>query len=117
MSAPLDRLVGLLSGVLPKSKIYPEVVPASVQLPYIRYTENTDPEQSYDGEAGGTTTSVVTICADTKAEASRLADTIVLSVNMQSVCGCDFYLQGKEYIFYDQERISSYDITFKILTQ
>lgn len=117
MSAPLDRLVGLLSGVLPKSKIYPEVVPASVQLPYMRYTENIEPEQSYDGDAGGTTTTVVTVCAETKAEAGRLAEAIVSTVNMQSVGGCDFYLQGREYIFYDAERISSYDITFKILTQ
>ena len=115
MTGPMDIMVELLTGVLDKNKIYPEVVPATVQIPYIRYSEDSEPDITCDGNAGDTVTTVVTVCAGTKAEAKQLADAVVRALNMRSAGGYNFYLQGREYTLYDVEKISSYDITFKIL--
>lgn len=115
MTGTMDAMVELLTGVLDKSKIYPEVVPSTVQTPYIRYSENSEPDITYDGNAGDTVTTVVTVCASTKTEAKQLADAIVSALNMRTSGGYNFYLQGREYTLYDAEKISSYDITFKIL--
>lgn len=115
MSGPMDIMVDLLADVLDRCKIYPEVVPSSVQTPYIRYSENSEPDITCNGNAGDTVTTVVTVCAGTKSEAKRLADAITASLNMRSAGGYNFYLQGREYTLYDVEKISSYDITFKIL--
>lgn len=115
MIGPIDTMIDLLADVLDRSKIYPEVVPSTVQTPYIRYSEDSEPDITCDGNAGDTVTTVVTVCAATKAEARKLADTVTAALNMRSVGGYNFYLQGREYTLYDVEKISSYDITFKIL--
>lgn len=108
-------MVDMLSAVLSKDKIYPEVVPAMVQPPFIHYSEGCEPTPTKDGDGGGVTTAVVSVAASTKTEATQLADAIVAALDQQEAGGYVFYCQGREYTFFDQDRISTYDITFKIL--
>lgn len=61
-----EALVQLMSAVLPKEKIYPDVVPAEVQAPFAAYSEETDPNETFDGNAGDSDTTVVTVAAHTK---------------------------------------------------
>lgn len=111
-----DKMVCLLAQVLPKEKIYPEAVPATVQVPFIHYSESARPAPTYDGNGGDTMTVIVTVCATTKSEAAALADRIVSQLDGQEYDGSVFYFQGpREYTFYYQERISGYDLTFTIL--
>lgn len=112
---PTEKMIDMLSAVLPKAKIYPEVVPSTVQPPFVRYSESCDPTSSKDGDAGAVTTTVVSVAASTKAEAVQLADAIVAALDQQEADEQVFYYQGREYVFFDQDRISTYDITFKIL--
>lgn len=112
---PTEIMVDMLSAVLPKEKIYPEVVPSAVQLPFIHYSESCEPTPSKDGDAGAVTTTVVSVAASTKAEAARLADAVVSALDMRESGEHVFYYQGREYVFFDQDRISTYDMTFKIL--
>lgn len=114
MSA-IDTMVVLLSSVIPKGKIYPDVVPDAVQLPFLRYTESVEPNITHDGDAGDSTTTVISVCAATKAEARRLADEICGVLNMRNENGYMFYYQSGNYELFDQEKISSFDLTFKIL--
>lgn len=110
-----ETLVQLLSAVLPKEKIYPDVVPAEVQPPFVAYSEESQPVETYDGNAGDTDTTVVTVVAQTKREARTLADRIVGAVGGQLSEGYAFYYQGRKFVMYADERLSSYELTFNIL--
>lgn len=108
-------MVEMLSAVLSKDKIYPEVVPSAVQLPFMRYSESSEPTPTKNGDGGEITTTVVSVSASSKADAMQLADAVVAALDQQEAEGHVFFYQGREYVFFDQERISTYDMTFKIL--
>lgn len=110
-----EALVQLMSAVLPKEKIYPDVVPAEVQAPFAAYSEETDPNETFDGNAGDSDTTVVTVAAHTKRAARTLADRIVEAVGGKVSDGYAFYFQGRKFVMYADERLSSYELTFKIL--
>ncbi len=110
-----EALVQLMSAVLPKEKIYPEVVPAEVQAPFAAYSEESQPNVTYDGNAGNADTTTVTVVAQTEREAWTLADRIVEAVGGKVSDGYAFYFQGRKFVMYADERLSSYKLTFKIL--
>ena len=111
-----DTLVEMLTAVLPSDKIYPQVVPPPVGLPYAVYTESAEPSPTYDGNGGDVVTTTVSVFAATKAEAARLADRVVEVLDGAQRNGYAFYFQGpRGYRFFDAERISNYDLTFSIL--
>lgn len=110
-----ETLVQLLSTVLPIEKIYPDVVPAEVQAPFVAYSEETQPNVTYDGNAGDTDTTVVTVAAKTKSEARTLADRIVGAVDGQLTESYAFYFQSRKFVMYADERLSTYELTFNIL--
>lgn len=110
-----EALVQLLSTVLPIEKIYPDVVPAEVQAPFAAYSEQSQPSVTYDGNAGDTDTTVVTVAARTKSEARTLADRIVGAVDRQLTEGYAFYFQSRKFVMYADERLSTYELTFDIL--
>lgn len=115
MRRAMDIAVELMATVLDKNKVYPEVVPSEVQAPFIHYTDSCDPNVTCDGGAGDTTTTVISVCAWPKSEAVRLARAIISTMDHQVVEGYGFYYQDCEYTLFDQEKIWSCDLTFKIL--
>lgn len=68
-----EALVQLLSQAAPKQKIYPDVVPAEVQPPFVAYSEESQSNTTFDGNGGDVDTTVVTVVAQTKREARELA--------------------------------------------
>ena len=104
MKSAMDIAVELMATVLDKSKIYPEVVPSDVQAPFIHYTDSSD-----------TTTTVISVCAWPKSETVRLAREVISAMDHRIVEGFGFYYQNCEYTLFDQEKIWSCDLTFKIL--
>lgn len=111
-----ETLVQLLSAVLPKEKIYPDVVPAEVLPPFVAYSEESQPAMTYDGNAGDTDTTIVTVVAQTKSEARALADRIAAAVDGQLSEGYAFYYQSRKFVMYADERLSSYELTFNIIS-
>lgn len=112
---PMDTMVNLLTQVMPLNKIYPDIVPDPVQLPFIHYSETTEPSNTLDGNAGDTTTTVVSVCAATKSDARAYECAIRKALDQKEANGCAFYHQGSEYTLFSNEKVSSYDLTFKIL--
>ena len=111
----MDIAVELMATVLDKSKIYPEAVPSDVQAPFIHYTDSSEPNITCDGSAGDTTTTVISVCAWPKSETVRLAREVISAMDHRIVEGFGFYYQNCEYTLFDQEKIWSCDLTFKIL--
>ena len=110
-----ETLAKILSEVLPKEKIYPDVVPAEINPPFVAYSEQSQPSETYDGNAGDVDTSVVTVVASTKREARRLADLIVEKLDRYSDGEFVFYFMGRSFVMYADERLSSYELTFNIV--
>ena len=110
-----EALVQLLSQAAPKQKIYPDVVPAEVQPPFVAYSEESQSNTTFDGNGGDVDTTVVTGVAQTKREARELADRVVGAVDGKLSEGYAFYFQGRKFVMYADERLSSYELTFNIL--
>lgn len=111
-----DTLVEMLKAVMPAEKIFPQVVPPAVNLPYAVYTESTEPSPTYNGNGGDVVTTTVSVFAATKAEAARLADRIVEVLDGAQCDDLAFYFRGpRSYVFFDADRVSNYDLTFAIL--
>ena len=102
-----EALVQLLSQAAPKQKIYPDVVPAEVQPPFVAYSE--------ESQSNATFTTVVTVVAQTKREARELVDRVAGAVDGKLSEGYAFYFQGRKFVMYADERLSSYELTFNIL--
>lgn len=109
-----ECMVAALAEVLPKSKIYP-IVPDTVQAPFVAYSEQAQPAKTYDGVAGGTTTTVLTVSASNKREARELADRIIAKLDGYASSGYAFYYTDMGFALYEQERLSTYELTFNIL--
>lgn len=110
-----EALVQLLSQAVAKQKIYPDVVPAEVQPPFVAYSEESQPNTTFDGNGGDVDTTVVTVVAQTKREARELADRVAGAVDGKLSEGYAFYFQGRKFVMYADERLSSYELTFNIL--
>lgn len=110
-----EALVQLLLQAAPKQKIYPDVVPAEVQPPFVAYSEESQPNTTFDGNGGDVDTTVVTVVAQTKREARELADRVAGAVDGKLSEGYAFYFQGRKFVMYADERLSSYELTFNIL--
>ena len=107
-----EALVQLLSQAAPKQKIYPDVVPAEVQPPFVAYSEESQSNTTFDGNGGDVD---VTVVAQTKREARELADRVAGAVDGKLSEGYAFYFQGRKFVMYADERLSSYELTFNIL--
>ena len=53
--------------------------------------------------------------AQTKREARELADRVAGAVDGKLSEGYAFYFQGRKFVMYADERLSSYELTFNIL--
>lgn len=96
--------------------IYPGTADADVALPYATYAESSTPIVTYDGLAGSEDTFTVAIFANNKLVAERLRDAILTALH-GAVFGDDaLYYQDSTYVDYADMGISSYEITFNVLT-
>lgn len=94
--------------------VYPSAVPRECQAPFARYDEQRVAIRTFDGKEYETTFNLSVVC-QTKEEAARMADAVIDRLDAHLFDGHMVYYMSDECLFASDEKLTTYDIIFKIL--